>query len=233
MVKLAEEIMQLISDVLRAADWSSASPDFTNQVKNINPVTLPDLEETIQESKDSDAATLQKKKQKKVEKKVEGWDKGHVGQIQRMTTEQFDNIRSLAENPVTFIIQGVLRKFAKGPGVIALALIFYEVFRWLISEALQPGRFLDRRFRRDITNEILAFRSREEKQKLRQGRTSIIVTSIGGLRGGQGQVSSNLRAYAGLQAQPIPNNFSQPNTQAQASGQDLSFAKGKRRRFGR
>lgn len=232
MVKLADEIFQLVSDILRASDWSSASPDHSNQIKNIGPVPLPNLEETLksQNAKD-DSAVVDKKKQEKIQSTVEGWDKGQVGEIQRMSRQKFGTLTEFLENPFNFMIGSVFGKFAKGAGVAALAVVFFEVIQYVINEGLKPGRFLDRRFRRDISKEILAFRSREEKQKLRQGKTSIIVTSIGGLRGGQGQISSNLRAYAGVQAQPIPNTFSQPNTGSIASGQSLSVSKGKRTRF--
>jgi hypothetical protein len=231
MVKLADEIFQLISDVLRAADWSSANPQHSNQVKNINPVALPDLEESIESAKDTDAQIAQEKQQKKVQKTVEGWEKGHVGRIQRMSQEQFGMLMDFVDSPFQFIVQNVFGRAAKGAGIAALAAVFFGVVQAILNELLKPGRALDRRFRRDINKEILAFRSREEKQKLRQGKTSIIVTSIGGLRGGQGQVSSNLRAYAGVQAQPIQNNFAQPSTMEQASGLDLGTTKGKRGRF--
>jgi len=231
MANLAEEIKRMIEEILQNTDWTSASPNFTNKVKQINATALPDLEEFIREGKEEEDVKRSQAIDTAVER-VDTFDKGNIGEVHRFTREQFGNVRSLAHNPIQFLITGVFGKFAKGAGVAALALVFFEVVKFIIDELLKPGRFLDRRFRRDISKEILAFRSREEKQKLLQGRANIIVTSIGGLRGGAGQVSSNLRALAGLQSSPIPNNFQQPTTTGQASGQDLSMSRGKRGRFG-
>ena len=232
MATLAEQIKQFFEDMLTVTDFTSASPQFTNKVKQFNPVSLPDFEATIRESTETEDIQRQNEIDDAVET-VTSYKRGNVDEVARFSREQFGNVKGFATDPVGFIIQGVFGKFAKGAGVAALALVFFGVVQFIISEMLKPGRFLDRRFRRDITNEILAFRSREEKQKLRQGRSNIIVTTIGGLRGGEGQRASSYRAYAGLMPQPIPNNYIQPNTGAQASGQDLSLAKGERRRFRR
>ena len=81
------------------------------------------------------------------------------------------------KSPTSLTVSLMLGRFAKGAGVVVLAIILFEVVKFIIAEMLKPGRFLDIRFRRDITGEILAFRSREEKQKLLVGQTSIIVTA--------------------------------------------------------
>lgn len=231
---LADEINRMIRTMLEGTRFSSAG-DANRPINTAVEFTsedTPDLEQFIRDGESGSIEEIQAQiAQQDINKKVTAFDRGNVGEVNRFTREQFGNIRGFAQNPVGFMINSVFGKFAKGAGVAALALTFFEVVKFIINELLKPGRFLDRRFRRDINREILAFREREEKQKLLVGKSSIIVTTIGGLRGGEGQISSNLRALGGLQAQPIPTSLVQPNIQSQASGQDLSVSKGRRGRF--
>ena len=102
---------------------------------------------------------------KDVKDKVTIFDKGNVGEINQFTSAQMGNVRQLATDPTGFIMQTFMKKFAKGVGVIALALIIMEAVKWIISELLKPGRMLDIRFKRDISKEIIAFRQREGSAK--------------------------------------------------------------------
>lgn len=216
--------------LLDSLQISSASPGHINVVLQTDPGI--DLDEALKEAGGDEG----KKKEGEIQntiQKVKNFEGGNVGEVNRFTSAQFGNVRQLARNPVQFMIQAVFRKMTKGVGVVVLALILFEVVKFIISELLKPGRLLDLRFRRNLEEEFLAFRSREEKQALLVGTQSVVITTIGGLRGGQHQISSNLRALAGLQPQPIPRDLQQPNV-AQASGQDLKTSKGRgRRNFGR
>ncbi len=227
---LAEEINRMIERVIESLEITSANPTHINHVIQINQKESPDLEKLIREAQTTDPDSI--KRQVDITDTIKSQKQmisGNVGDIQRMTENQFGNIKALANNPVGFFMSSIMRKFAKGAGIAAFALFFFEIVKYIISELLKPGRFLDRRFRRDITKEILAFRSREEKQKLRQGYSSIIVTTMGGLRGGQGQRSGNLRVLAGLQPQPITNNFEVPSIVEQAAGGNISNSRGRGR----
>jgi len=231
---LADEINRMIERVLQSSTWTSAGGKnpVDNFIKEFRGVENPDLESIISGDEGADPEIVQKNIDiDSSVKQVKVFKKGQVGEINRMTSAQFGNIRALAQNPTQFFIGSILKKFAKGAGVAVLALILFEVVKFIIGELLKPGRFLDIRFRRDIIGEILAFRSREDKQKLLVGTASIIVTTIGGLRGGEGQISSNLRALGGLQVQPLPRDFKIQAQESQASGGDLTAAKGKRTRF--
>ena len=139
------------------------------------------------------------------------------------------NLKEFVANPTQFMIHSVFRKFAKGAGIIALALIIFEAVKWIISELLKPGRLLDVRFKRDINNEIIAFRRREDQQKLKQGFSNIIITTQPRLRGGQNQIFNTLDAAAGRTR--FPENIGQSSIMLQASGVSLSKASG-RRSFG-
>lgn len=202
---------------LESAEFTSASPGHINNLIQVNAIESPDFETEIKnlikedrtiktDDRPSEIEIQKEKKVKGLTEKLDAFDKGHVGEVQRLSSEAFGNVKSLANNPTSFIFQTFMKKFAKGAGVIALALLIFEAVQWIIGELLKPGRWLDRRFRRDIEHEIMAFRSREEKQKLNQGINSVIVTSIGGLRGGNGQTFYTQRTVASGESL-FPKNF--------------------------
>ena len=136
------------------------------------------------------------------------------------------NVRQLATDPTGFIMQTFMKKFAKGVGVVALALIIMEAVKWIISELLKPGRMLDIRFKRDISKEIIAFRQREDQQKLKQGFSNLIITSSPGLRGGQGQVTNTLNMAGGRVK--FPDNIGMNTMQVISSGVPISKGNGRR-----
>ncbi len=108
--------------------------------------------------------------------------KSPVQNLTKLTADQISNVTLFAKNPGGFIFGTVLKKFAKGAGILALALIIQEAVKMILDGLLKPGGIWDRRFRRLIQSEILAFQSREFKHMLRQGFRSVIVTSSPGLR---------------------------------------------------
>jgi hypothetical protein len=223
--------------MLEDSEFTSASPGHTNYLQAINAEENPDLESEVKKllvdndktnkpngfiKTDDGKDKAQEKAVTSLTKKVDLFDKGNMGEIQSMTSAQFGNVRALATNPVQFMMGTVFKKLAKGAGIIGLALIIMEAVKFIINELLKPGRMLDRRFKRDIEREIFAFRSREEKQKLRQGFSNIIVTSIGGLRGGAGQVVSTRGLSAtGQIDRYMDSAFTQPGTSGVSTGTDL------------
>ncbi len=132
--------------------------------------------------------------QKILNQKVESFDTGNVGQIQKMSTEQFSNVQQLAKDPFQFMIANVFKKLAKGAGVAAFATIFYAVVQLILTDLQKPGRAFDRKFKRDVRNEILTFTNEREQQQLRQGFKSVIITTLPFLRRSEtrGQISGNL-----------------------------------------
>ncbi len=211
----------MISKVLESAEWTSANPTHINRLIQINSIEEPDFETEIKTlikeetknviEKPDDKTVKQEKQLEGVTEKLDIFDKGNVGDIQRFTSEQFGNVKSFANNPTQFMFQTFMKKFARGAGIIALGLMIFEAVKWVIGELMKPGRWLDRRFRRNIENEILAFRSREEKQKLQQGIGNIIVTTMPRLRGGEGQTFNTYRTVAAGQAL-FNKTYTQPNT---------------------
>jgi len=220
MGKLTEAIKRLI-DTLQI---SSASPGHINEVLQIDPSV--DIDQALDESRD-ESAPKETKAINDTVKKVKKWDDTNIGDINRFTSQQFGNVRELATDPTGFIIRTFIKKFAKGVGIIALALIIFEAVKWVISEMLKPGRFLDLRFRRDITKEIIAFRRREDQQKLKQGFSNIIITTTSGLRGGQNQIHNTLDD---VRRGTFPDQIGASNILFEAAGTSLSKGKGQGRR---
>ena len=138
MGKLTDAVNRLISSL----QITSASPGHINEVLQTDPSI--DLDEALTEAL-GDSNIKQQKETKDTIKKVKGFEKGNVGEINRMVSSEFGNIKEFARNPFTFITNVVFKKFAKGVGVIALAVIIFEAVKFIISELLKPGRFLDRR----------------------------------------------------------------------------------------
>ncbi len=219
MGKLTDAVKKLIDSL----QITSASPGHINEVVQVDQSI--DLDAALEDS----LIATDTKQEGEIEttiEKVKGFDAGNVGDVQRFTTQQIGNLKSFVQNPAGFIIQTFVKKFAKGVGIIALAIIIFEAVKWVVSELLKPGRFLDLRFKRDITKEIIAFRSREEQQKLRQGFSNIIITSSPGLRGGQGQISNTLDLVRRGQ---FPEQIGANTMLIASSGVSVSKAKGSTR----
>jgi len=229
---LADAINKMIETVLMSSTWTSAGgkAPIENFLKEFRGIESPDLLDLIEDEKDSTPKFAKEKvKTKETEKRVEGWNKGNVGQLATLPTNQFGNVMQFAKNPFTFITGAFFKKFAKGAGVIALAAIIFAAVKVVIGELLAPGRLLDRRFKREIKNELIAFRRREDQQKLKQGFSNIIITTSPRLRGGQNQITNTLDL---VRTNTFPANIGESNVSIQASGVSLSKNKGPSRRFG-
>jgi hypothetical protein len=119
-------------------------------------------------------------------------EKTKIGEMLALSKESVGNLLSFGKNPSGFIMGTFMRKFAKGAGAIALALIIMEAIKFGLNYLTKDGMPWDRRFKRQIQKEVLGELSRIFKAQLRQGFRTLITTSMGGLRGGRGNVSGNL-----------------------------------------
>jgi len=88
-----------------------------------------------------------------------------------------------------------------------IAAITIEVINYIKDQLYGPGRIFDIRFRELIDQQIIKFMERKQQQELKQGFRQIIVTTIGGLRGGTlaGQIGGNFYT-----PDRIPNDFLDP-----------------------
>ena len=218
MGEISDKVNKLIETILRSSTWTSAGETrVDNFLKELRGSESFDLENDIKKLVDKESETG---------KKFAKADKGHMGEINRMTTQQMGNIRQLATDPAGFIIQTFIKKFAKGVGIIAFALIIFESVKWVISELLKPGRWLDLRFKRNINNEIMAFRRREDQQKLKQGFSNIIITTMPRLRPQNGNQVSN--TFDDVRRGTFQENIGMDKIQYISSGVDQSKNNGRR-----
>jgi len=128
---------------------------------------------------------------------VQALKESNVDDVKNFSETQFGNVKKVATDPFQFLFGALLRKFSKlaRAGVyVGIALLIAEIVKFFIEEAMKPGRFLDRRFRRKAQDEIFLFNERKEQQELRQGFKEVRITSLQGLRGlaSRGQVFGNL-----------------------------------------
>lgn len=134
---------------------------------------------------------------------LQEFKKGPVGKLQNFTSEQFANIRQAATNPGAFIIGAFTKKLGKFGGAAAkgglyamIALLVYETILFVLDQLMQPGRWLDRRFKRISRLETMNFYERTLQEEIRHGYQEIRVTTMEGLRGGASQVNGNFFEFS-------------------------------------
>tara|TARA_R110000787_G_scaffold1459_1_gene5970 strand:- start:4403 stop:5077 length:675 start_codon:yes stop_codon:yes gene_type:complete len=134
--------------------------------------------------------------------------KSKIGDLVNMSREQIANVTSFAKSPDGMVLRIFMKKFAKGAGAILLATIIMEAIKFGIDTLTKDGMPLDRRFKRLINAEVAAFFDRMMKAQLRGGFRTLISTSIGGLRGGDGNIGGNIYSIMnGSINSKIPQNF--------------------------
>ena len=224
----------MIEKIVQSMLITSAGGDSpkTNKVIAIGEKDSPDLESVIKQGTD-DTNIKEDKKVNDTLKKVDRGDKGAVGKINSFSSTQMGNLTGFVENPASFILNKVFSKLAKGVGVIAFAFIIFEAVKFIIRELLKPGRLLDRRFKRTIEDELIAFRRREDQQKLKQGFSNIIITSMPSLRGSVNQAAQTVNTFDLVRRNNFPENIGVNRQLIISSGVSLSKNKGNSgRRFG-
>ena len=87
--------------LLDSLQISSASPGHINVVLQTDPGI--DLDTALEEAQKDTTIKTQKDTQETV-KQVKQFKAGNVGEINRMTSQQFGNVRELARNPFTFVL---------------------------------------------------------------------------------------------------------------------------------
>ncbi len=134
--------------------------------------------------------------------------KTKLGDIAALSKDQINNLVLMGKSPSSLIMRVLMSKFAKGAGAILLAMAILEAIKFGIEYLTKDGMPLDRRFKRIINAEVAAFLSRMFKAEMRQGFRTLITTSIGGLRGGQGNVGGNIYSIVDRSiSSKIPPNF--------------------------
>ena len=239
MPKISDTINQMIQRILESAEFTSASPTHINRLIQVNEQDNPDLEEEIKQllkeekgkaSAPTEEETENIKQSKAVTlstKKIKRFEDGNIGELNRFTSEQFGNIKEFALDPGGFFIRAFISKFAKGVGIFLLVQIIAEAVKFIINELHKPGRTEDVRFKLNWANAMLSFQSREQQAKLRQGFSSIIITSSQNMRPTSGsQITNTLNMVGGRQKWPV-GIWESPLTYL-STGVSISKASGRR-----
>jgi len=181
-----------------------------------------DIKNLKKDQKKKKDQTLEEKKKELEAKKdrllLKQFKAGPIGIINDFTKEQVNNLRTFVSNPAEFLIAGItgkLGKFGKAAmkgGLIAvIGLLVYETVMFVIDQLMQPGRALDRRFKRIAQLETMNFYERQLQEDIRHGYQEIRVTTMPGLRGGASQVNGNFFEFSSgpvgiIQSSPYRNS---------------------------
>lgn len=188
------KVNEMINNLGKIKD-SSPDQDFDESIQQA-------INDAIEDSTGHDPKEIDK-----ILKSYKSDKDGNLGDIVSMSKDQIGNVLSFAKSPSGFIFSVFLRRFAKGAGVIALAFLIMEAVKYAMEFLMRDGMPFDRRFKRYVRAEVLGFLDRLFKAQLRQGFRSAIVTTIGGLRGGRGQVTGNIYDLIGGGTSRLPANF--------------------------
>ena len=69
-----------------------------------------------------------------------------------MTSAQIGNVTAFAKNPFQFVVSSVFRKFTKGAGIAALAVIIFEAVKAIVLELFKSGDSLIHNFEKESPN---------------------------------------------------------------------------------
>jgi hypothetical protein len=201
----------MLESMLRSSEWTSANPTHTNTFIQANALENPDFEGEIEKLldkndgnsslskkvKNDEKAKTQDKKLTGIAEKIEAFNKGPVGKIQKFSTEQFGNIKGVASNPVGFIFGKLGTKLVRGGVILGLILLIEQIIQFVIDEGMKPNRWLDRRLRVSVEDQVLSFTRRQELADLRQGFRSVFITASPFMRGSVGNIGSSLAPAPG------------------------------------
>jgi len=123
--------------------------------------------------------------------------------IFNLTKEASSTLAKIATKPgeiITAVLAKTLGRYGgaalRGGLFAVIALLVYEIVIFTIKQLMEPGRWLDRRYRRIARVETMNFYERTLQEDLRHGYLEMRVTTMQGLRGGAGQVSGNLFEFS-------------------------------------
>jgi tetrahydromethanopterin S-methyltransferase subunit G len=98
---------------------------------------------------------------------------------------------SIIKNPTGFFM-GMIQKLAPIIGPIIATKVFIDV---IIEELTRPGGLFDRRFKIDISKQVVKTMDRDKLKAIRSGLTEVRVTSASTLRGERGNIANNLSIF--------------------------------------
>ena len=219
----SDKINQMIEFALMGSEFTSASIGHINHFIHSDAWGNFDFEDEIKELINEAGGSSSTEGITKSLKKIED---GPVGEISRMSSTQLGNFKNLLNDPSGFIMSTFIRKFSKGIGAVALAVIIGEAVKLILAEAIKPGRILDIRFKRMYRDETLANQQRANQQSIKQGFSSVIVTSMAGQRGSFNQAAqtTNTLDLSRQNGSAFAANYASDPVAFAATGPDMKSA---------
>lgn len=195
-IDVAEEDKQFVENLASDIEGADESKALKGEIK--------DIEKRLKESKEKDPQEVKKQLETKRDRLLlKEFKEGPVGMVNDFTTSQANNLRTFVTSPAQFLIAGLTKKLGKygtafsRAGIIGiLALLVYETVLFVMDQMMQPGRPLDRRFKRIAQLEVLSFYERNLQEEIRHGYQEIRVTTRPGIRGGASQVNGNFFEFS-------------------------------------
>ena len=195
-IDVAEEDKQFVENLSSNIAQTDESKLLQSEIK--------DIEKRIKAKQESDPEKIRRELEAKRDRLLlKEFKDGPVGMINDFTTQQASNLRTFVTNPAQFLVAGLTKKLgrfgaaaAKGGLIAIIILIVYETILFILDQLMQPGRVLDRRFKRIAQLETMNFYERTLQEDIRHGYQEIRVTTMPGLRGGASQVNGNLFEFS-------------------------------------
>jgi len=210
--------------------WTSASPGFTNTIKQVN-FTLTSTGELATGLDETFPTTVKGQDLADTKETTDRYKESGVDQVSRYTNDQVSNLNSMVSNPFTFVMGAVTKGIVRGFGPPAFLLALGKLIETIIGALLAPGRPYDVRFREVAQEEILKFTLAQEQAELRAGFRQIIVTTIGGLRGDAaiGKIGGNFYNRLAIPIDRIDPRPITPEPSGEAQGLGSKLTRGQTR----
>ncbi len=187
---LADIITSYVIDLLKEAQITSASPEWTNTVKDVRVTGLGsdfdyELEIAIQEK----ITELKTTNPEIFEGGEETKTKSRAAKKSSSETQAAGLIRkgtSIADNPASIVAEGI--RYLPHAVLVTLAVMLVPM---IFNELTRPGGILDLRWRRIISNEVSAFLSRQTQKDTQFGVRQVIIQSKTGFTATNGKNNYN------------------------------------------
>lgn len=213
-------------------DLSPLGKFSSDHTKKILKEQIKEISKEIRGKKPDDIESLKKELQSKQNTlDLKHFKEGNVGTLNAFTKKQMTNVAQFSSNPGAFFIKGlgkVLGKYGRAgkAGIYGiLALFVYELTMLAVDAAMQPGRPLDRRFKRISRLETMNFYDRLLQEEIYHGYQDVRVSTIAGLRGGQSQVNGGYFEFS-IGAQGLTSSAARSSYEIQQRSPNLTDARG-------
>jgi len=191
---LADIITSYVIDLLKETQITSASPLWTNTVKDVRVTGLGsefDQQLDVAIAEKIEEFTVSNPELFEEDSSIGKSKSASKGLTEQKTVGQLRKGISIAQNPASIVAEGL--RFLPHAALVALALAIVPL---IFDELTRPGGILDLRFRRIIGDEINGFLSRQAQKDTEFGVRQVIIQSKTGFTATNG--ANNYNTYRGI-----------------------------------